>query len=176
MSFAVWVRELEPGFAWFAEAVALTLLFMNVLLLVVVHARRVRGYFRRRRAGQFEERVEVVLRELDPATRKRDPRWLATEIAGFDELERPIAATMLIERLRPASEEERMQTLTVLREAGVVRQLGGMNRRRWVRTVGGGLSSCEYSERPANSPLRLSQMPEHLFIRGPCAFAELLCH
>ena len=44
--------------------------------------------------------------------------WLRTQIGTFDELERPIAATMLIERMKPASEEERLQTLAVLREAG----------------------------------------------------------
>ena len=47
----------------------------------------------------------------------------AREIGRFDELERPIAATMLIERMKPASEEERLQTLAVLREAGAVDSL-----------------------------------------------------
>ena len=56
-------------------------------------------------------------------TRARDPQWLRTEIGRFDELERPIAATMLIERMKPASEEERCETLAVLREAGAVDSL-----------------------------------------------------
>ena len=110
----------QPWFWAFADAVALTLLFLNVLVLVAVHARRMRQYFRTRRAKQFHARVEEILGELDPATRARDPEWLRTQIGTFDELERPIAATMLIERLRPASEEERVQTLAVLREAGAV--------------------------------------------------------
>ena len=82
-----------------------------------------RQYFRTRRAKRFRARVEEMLAELDPATRARDPHWLRTQIGRFDELERPIAATMLIERMRPASEEERAQMLAVLREAGAVDSL-----------------------------------------------------
>ena len=43
--------------------------------------------------------------------------------AGSTSCERPIAATMLIERMKPASDEERLQTLAVLREAGAVDSL-----------------------------------------------------
>ena len=110
----------QPWFWAVADAVALTLLFLNVLVLVAVHARRMRQYFRTRRAKQFHARIEEILGELDPATRARDPQWLRTQIGTFDELERPIAATMLIERMKPASEEERLHTLAVLREAGTV--------------------------------------------------------
>ena len=103
-----------------AGAIALALLFLNVLVLVAVHARRVRQYFRTRRTKQFQTRVEEIFGELDPATSARDPAWLREQIGGFDELQRPIAATMLIERLRPASDEERAHALAVLREAGAV--------------------------------------------------------
>jgi hypothetical protein len=82
-----------------------------------------RQYFRTRRAKQFHARVEEILGELDPATRARDPHWPRTQIGEFDELKRPIAATMLIERLKPASEEERVHMLAVLREAGAVDSL-----------------------------------------------------
>jgi HEAT repeat protein len=110
----------QPWFWAVADAVALTLLFLNVVVLVAVHARRMRQYFRTRRAKQFQARVEEILGELDPATRARDPQWLRTQIGEFDELEQQIAATMLIERTKPASEEERVHTLAVLREAGAV--------------------------------------------------------
>ena len=114
----------EQPWVWAsAGAVALTLLALNVLVLVAVHARRLRQYFRTRRAKQFHVRVEEILGELDPATSERDPRWLRAQVGRFDELERPIAATMLIERVKPASEEERLQTLAVLREAGAVDSL-----------------------------------------------------
>ena len=103
----------QPWFWAIADGVALTLLFLNVLVLVAVQARRLRQYFRTRRAKQFHARVEEILGELDPATRARDPQWLRTQIGGFDELERPIAATMLIEQMKPASEEERLQALAV---------------------------------------------------------------
>ena len=124
MFLTVVVAVAEQPWVWAsAGAVALTLLFLNVLVLVAVHARRLRQHFRTRRAKRFHVRVEEILGELDPATRARDPRWLRTQIGRFDELERPIAATMLIERVKPASEEERLQTRAVLREAGAIDSL-----------------------------------------------------
>jgi HEAT repeat protein len=113
----------EPWFWAAADSIALVLLLLNVLVLVAVHARRVRQFFRTRRAKRFHTRVEELLGELDPATRARDPQWLRSEIAGFDELQRPVAATMLIERMKPASSEERAHTLAALREAGVVESI-----------------------------------------------------
>lgn len=105
------------------DGLALLLLFLNVVLLAAVHARRVRQYFRTRRAKRFRARVEEVFDEFDPATRARAPGWLRAQIGEFDELERPIAATMLIERMKAASEEERAQTRDVLRDAGVLDSL-----------------------------------------------------
>src|SRR3954469_23781101 len=93
----------EPWLWAAADAVALTLLLLNVIVLVAVHARRARQFFRTRRANRFHERLEALTGELDPATRARDPRWLRTEIGRFDELERRVAATVLIERMKPAS-------------------------------------------------------------------------
>ena len=144
MLLALGVAEANQPWFWAtADGVALTFLFLNVLLLVAVHARRVRQYFRTRRAKRFQARVEEILAELDPATRVRDPQWLRTQLGGFDELQRPIAATMLIERMRPASEEERVQTLAVLREAGTVDSLTRASSRGWpwrralaIRTLG----------------------------------------
>jgi HEAT repeat protein len=138
MFLAVGVALADQLWSWaIAGAVALTLLFLNVLVLVAVHARRVRQHYRTRRAKQFHTRVEEILGEFDPATRVRDPQWLRTQIGTFDELQRPIAANMLIERLRPASDEERLQTLAVLREAGVVGLLAHSTTRRlpWRRAL-----------------------------------------
>jgi hypothetical protein len=94
----------EPWFWAVADGVALTLLLLNALALVAVHARRVRRFFRTRRGRQVHARVEEILGALDPATRAADATWLRTQIGRFDELERSIAATMLIERMTPASE------------------------------------------------------------------------
>jgi HEAT repeat protein len=121
MSRAVGVAVANQPWFWAAaDAVALTLLFLNVLVLVAVHAGRIRQHFRTRRTKQFNVRVEEILRELDPVTRARDPEWLRTQLGAFDELQRPIAATMLIERMKPASEEERAHTLAALSEVGAV--------------------------------------------------------
>ena len=69
--------------------------------------------------------------------------WLRWQLAGFDELERPLAAVALIERLRPAAPEERAEMLAVLREVGAVELLVRSARSRipWrralaVRTLG----------------------------------------
>jgi HEAT repeat protein len=113
----------EAKQTWFLEITgitALTLLVLNVALIVVVHAGRLRRRFRGGRARRFRVRVEEMLRELDQEDVARDPGWLGKRVGEFDELQRPIAAVMLIERLRPASEEERERTLEVLREAGAV--------------------------------------------------------
>jgi HEAT repeat protein len=110
----------QPWFWASASVIALVLLLGNILLLVAVHARRIREGVRGRRAKQARAHVEELLAELGPGSGTRDPHWLGDQVARFDELERPIAARMLIERLMPASEEERRHALQVLREAGVV--------------------------------------------------------
>jgi HEAT repeat protein len=61
--------------------------------------------------------------KLDDPTSAHDRLRLRWQLAGFDELERPIAAVALIERLRPASANERLQLLEVLREVGAVELL-----------------------------------------------------
>ena len=110
----------QPWFWATAGAVALTLLLLNVLVLAAVHARRLRQYVRTRRARRFDERLRRYSTSSSRQPAPRDPGWLRTEIGGFDELERPIAAMKLIERMRPASEDERRQTLDVMREIGAV--------------------------------------------------------
>jgi HEAT repeat protein len=120
--------------AWFWEltgSIALFLLLLNVLLLVAVHVRRLRQYARGRREKRFRAHVQEILAELDPKTSTRDPRWLREQVGRFGELERPIAAVMLIERMRPASEEERVDALAVLREIGAVDRLVGSTG-RWM--------------------------------------------
>src|SRR5262249_27914540 len=130
MSPAVGLAAATPPWLWrTANAVALTLLLLNVLLIVAVHGRRLRESVRKRRTKLCRARVEVILAELDPATRAHDPEWLRKEIARFDELARPIAATMLIERLKPASEAERRHTLEALREVGAIDTLVRSTRR-----------------------------------------------
>ena len=127
----------QPWFWGSAGVVALVLLLLNVFLLVAVHLRRLRQYARSRRQRAFRGHVEDVFAELDPTTSVRDPQWLGTQLSSFGELERPLAATVLIERLRPASEEERERALEVLREAGAVELIVRSTRRRlpWRRAL-----------------------------------------
>jgi hypothetical protein len=138
MSHAVGLAAATGPWMWrTASAVALGLLLLNVLLIVAVHGRRLRASIRRRRTKRFLARVETIFAELDPATRERDPEWLRKQIRHLDELERPIAATMLIERVKPASDEERRHMLEMLREAGAIDSLVHSTTRRipWRRAL-----------------------------------------
>jgi HEAT repeat protein len=136
----------EPSSPLFWESVAaivLVLVSLNVLLIVLVHARRIRQYVRGGRERRFQARVETVLASLDAPTGWRDRVWLRWQLADFDELERPLAAVALIERLRPAAPEERAEMLAVLREVGAIELLARSARSRipWrralaVRTLG----------------------------------------
>jgi HEAT repeat protein len=107
----------QPGKqTWFwatADIVVGVLLFLNVLLLVFVHARRVRLASRGQRAERFRGRLEELFAEQDLTA-------VAKQVRSFNELERPIAAEFVIERLRTASPEEREQTLAWLRQIGAI--------------------------------------------------------
>jgi HEAT repeat protein len=121
----------QPWFWASAAIVVLVLLVLNILIIAAVHARRLRQFFRGRRESRFDARAEEILGELDPVARTHDPQWLGAQVRKFNELERPIAATRLIERMGPASEEERAHVLEVLREAGVIDVLVHSTR-RWM--------------------------------------------
>ena len=124
MTFLIGLTNAKQHWVWeFAGVAALTVLVVNVLLISAVHLARIRRYFRSGREKRFRAQIEEVLAELDPETRANDPNWLRERSAGFDELERPIMAAALIERMRPASEEERTDTLEALREAGAIEVL-----------------------------------------------------
>jgi HEAT repeat protein len=110
----------EPWFWEITTAVVAVLVFLNVLVLVAVHGRRIRQAARTRRAKRFRKEFERVLAELDAQAGVRDTDWLRAQTSGFDELERPIAAAMLIERVRPMSDEERERTLEALREIDAI--------------------------------------------------------
>ena len=124
MTVTLGLAEAKQQWFWeTADSIALTLLLLNVLVLVAVHARRLRQYTRKRRTKRFRARVGRILDALDPSSTVRDPHWLRKQIGEFDELERPIAATMLIERMKPASEQERRFALATLREAGAIERI-----------------------------------------------------
>ena len=126
-----------------ADVVVAVLLLLNLLIILAVHGRRVRQFFRGRRETRFRTRVQQMLDELGTHAEGRDLDLLRRQVERFDELERPIAAVLLIERLQPASEEDRRQLREVLREVGAIELLVRSTRRRmpWrralaVRTLG----------------------------------------
>jgi len=112
----------QPWFWVTADVVVGVLLTLNLLLLVFVHARRLRVAARRQRTKRFEGRLERLLAEDDTTA-------LAKQVKHLNELERPIAAEMMIERLRAASPEEREQTLVWLRQIGAIDVLFRSSRR-----------------------------------------------
>jgi HEAT repeat protein len=127
----------QPWFWASADLVAAVLLLLNLLLILAVHGRRVRQYLRGRRETRFRTRVQQMLAELGTHAEGRDLYLLRRQVERFDELERPIAALMLIERLQPASDEDRRQVLEVLREVGAIELLVRSTRRRmpWRRAL-----------------------------------------
>ena len=125
----------EPWF-WGATTAIVALLFLaNVALFLVVFARRLREVLRARRAVQVELELEPMLEELMAGPQHLDR--LRSRIRRLDGLERPIAATMLLERLGPASAAERAVLLEALRETGAIEVLLRSLRRRapWRRAL-----------------------------------------
>src|SRR5256885_2148749 len=107
--------------AWFwsvTVTVVGSLLLLNVLLIVVVHAHHLRENRRSRRAESFRRRFERLLAEQGPGTADVSP-FLA-EARQFGKFERPLAAAMVVERLREASPEDRKQALEWLRRVGAI--------------------------------------------------------
>lgn len=113
----------QPGFPRFwlvADTVVAVLIFLNLLLIVAVHGRRIRQFVRTRREKAFQAQIEQVLAELDPSTRSQDPDWLRRHVSHFNELERPLAAVALIGHLQLASDDAREHALEVMRSCGAI--------------------------------------------------------
>jgi HEAT repeat protein len=123
---------------WFWGAtvvIVAVLLLANVALFLFVYARRLRELVRARRAARFQLEGEQMIDELTSGP--QDPERLRARIRRLNELERPIAATMLLERLGPASTSERAAVLDALRETGAIELLVRSLRRRepWRRAL-----------------------------------------
>jgi len=126
--------------SWFwgaAVAVVGLLLLANLLLFVFVFARRLRDLTRVRRTARFERECEEMLDAIESASGPHDLERMRARIRGFNELERPIAAKMLIERLQSESPEQREAVLAALRDVGgtdlIMRSL--RRRRPWRRSL-----------------------------------------
>lgn len=122
---------------WGATTVIVAVLFLaNVALFLFVYARRLRERSRARRAARFRREWALMLDELTSGS--PDPEGLGARIGRFDELQRPIAATMLLERLGSASVAERTAVLEAMRETGATDMLLHSLRRRrpWRRALG----------------------------------------
>jgi len=125
----------QPWFWGATAAIVVVLLLANVALFLFVYARRLRELVRARRAARFELEAEQMLDELTSSP--HDPARLRARIRRLDELERPIAARMLLEPLGPASTAERAAVLEALRETGAIDVLLRSLRRRepWRRAL-----------------------------------------
>ncbi len=123
----------EPGkqvWVWaIADGIVGALFVLNLLLLVFVHARRMRESSRARRAKQFRTRFERLLADQGPGTSAAADS-VRRQLSHLNELERPVAASLVIEQLKVASPEERKLTLEWLREVGAIDTLL-RSARRW---------------------------------------------
>jgi HEAT repeat protein len=133
----------DPWFYGTMAAITCVLLLLNVAVVVAVHGRRIRQWVRAGRQEEFVAEFDGLIADISRGEGHRDPAWLRKEVERFNELERPLAATMLVERLQPMSPAEHEQTLAVLREIGAV-SLALRSTQRWmpwrralaVRTLG----------------------------------------
>ena len=110
---------------WFwlsADITVLVLLLCNLLLFVGVYARRARESLRLRRKERFRARFEPIIARIEAGTPPQIED-LRRELFALDELQRPLAAMVLLERLRPATEDEREQLLELARECGATELL-----------------------------------------------------
>lgn len=126
----------QPWF-WVTTVVIVgVLLAVNVLLILMVHARRVAEGSRDYRARRFRDRADQLLADHGPGT-EGDIESARRQLSGLNALERPIAASMLIERLHVAPPEEQARTLEWLRQIGAIEVLFRSVRRRapWRRAL-----------------------------------------
>jgi hypothetical protein len=121
----------DPWFYGTMAAITCVLLLLNIAVIVAVHGRRIRQWVRAGRQEEFVAEFDGVIADMSRREDHRDPAWLRREVERFNELERPLAATMLVERLRPMSPAEHEQTLAALREVGAV-SLALRSTRRWM--------------------------------------------
>ena len=112
----------QPWFWVVADVVVGVLLALNLLLIAVVLSRRLRESSRKRRAKRFRARFEQLLAEQGPGT-GGDSDSVRRQLGGFNELERPLAGSIVIDRLKAASSEERALTLEWLRQVGAIDSL-----------------------------------------------------
>ena len=69
-----------PSSPWLWEsllAITLVLVSLNVLLIVLVHGRRIRQYLRGGRERRFQAQLDEVIAKLDQPTSLRDRRLAA---------------------------------------------------------------------------------------------------
>ena len=125
----------QPWFWGATVLIAGLLLLANIGLFLVVFGRRLRERNRARRTARFEREFAEMLEEITSGS--PDAGRLRTRISRFNELERPIAATMLLEQLDPASASERAVIREALREAGAIDLLVSSLHRRapWRRAL-----------------------------------------
>jgi HEAT repeat protein len=127
----------QPWFWQTALVLLGVLLLANLVLAALVYGRRLRELVRGRRAKGFRARFEPVVEQAAAGRLLGDPEALRRQIGDLDELERPVAASMLLERLRPSSPEERAAMLEIVRELGGIELLltGTKRRRPWRRAL-----------------------------------------
>ncbi len=166
----------DPWFWGVADAVASGLLTLTLLLVVALFVRRVRQSRRARREQAFAARIDEILAELDPTTGRPGPEWLREQIGAFDDLQRPLVALALVERMKPASDEERAYALGLLREVGAVELLVRATRARMPWRRAGAISTLGWIGAADTVPVlsdRLGDRNRHVRESGVRALGQM---
>jgi len=126
----------QPWFWETAVIVAGVVLLLNLLLIGLVFGHRFREIVRTKRVEEFRVRFAPVLRGVEAGDAVSIER-LRRKVGRLNELERPVAASMLLEHLRTASPKERTAVLQRLDDTGAlaVIQRGTNRRLPWRRAL-----------------------------------------
>jgi HEAT repeat protein len=114
----------------FADATVAVLVLVNFAVIAFVYVRRARQTVRLRRANRFRASLGPL---LDQALTDENPEaldQLRRRARNLNELERPVAAELLLQRLRPAAPVERARIRALIEETGAV-ELMLRGTRRW---------------------------------------------
>jgi hypothetical protein len=117
----------QRGWFWETADTAVTLLLVTyVVLLGTLATRRLYVVRRRQREERAKRRLEHLLEQLE---RESSSVEIAAQVGRLDELERPIAAGMLLARFDAADEDEHRRLVAALEQSGAIElMLRGLRR------------------------------------------------
>jgi HEAT repeat protein len=107
-------------FGELAAEIAVILLVLNIALVVFIYWRRARLAVHRAREERVRAQLAPVVATVRPDATPAERQQLRATVAQLDRRSRPVAATLLLDRLAEAPADQRDGILEVLRGAGAI--------------------------------------------------------